>query len=957
MALIDILQDGQTAIELVAEISHRDPETDTESVTYLSRHGTVPSTGPSDTPANQTFPSRLLSIGPIRESLNEDLLFSGLSSYELGGLTVDNTPTSSPPAPGPLDSWINLSFAGKDVVIKAGAQGAAYSTFETIASGTSNGNPTFHGNEISLSLQSVFSKLDVPLIVNRYSGNSSCLKGLTATGAVTRAHNTIYDLTSYTLSGRFRIPVAGLATTATLARKEISATDRNWRVLIGTNNRIEVRASIGGVNTLIGNPTDTFNDNKWRTWVVGVKGGSTSYVMVNGKVLVTTPLTGNPNTSAAILATIVQGMEVNDHVILNSYLTPDEARAFFSSRLEGDETSVVALWRYDDAGGGTVTDYSSSALNATIGGVENTDYVWNPSDLGSPELAGLPMPIVYGDVFNAPLDLIDTVNERDRWHDGLSAAPSTYNTVLTVKVKGVPIAEGVDWDHQPVGDVSLGVIETTSEIDQPATFDTEVDTPGSYPNSIIEFLLVDRGGFDAIADIEQDWLDAMSYLLPSPSSVFVGGSDKTLGGVVGEYLTGIGGHLRLDTPTGKFLPSHLLPAVGPSPVDADDPVLEWVGSPDDIINFGNIANPTSSMSVGCWFKSHRGLQDSSAGLFSIAGLVTKLSSYSLLILADDSLNFNVSGLPSLVSAPFIVKSGVWYFVMGTFDDTANTMSLFLGEQGGSLITVSSAISVTASPGTTANSLDVGNFASGVTGLPHLGSIAHAQVWSKAHTLAQAQTLMDQFEAGTHLVGNEANLLFYAPINDGVNSTTVQNLVGPTAGTISGLCRWAPQLILDFTTAQPNGSIDSISRLIPAGDIEIRYKINHSPLTQSDIAASVTDENALPLKLPYLSLKPDRADIKADFPQTRSILITSPFLRQSAAIYLYNLLSSRFGPDNMLVNVSGISRDGMLLNLTDEIRVIGSHSSLSSGVHFRVVEKSNSLDELTTNLRLALGQIP
>lgn len=567
------------------------------------------------------------------------------------------------------------------------------------------------------------------------------------------------------------------------------------------------------------------------------------------------------------------------------------------------------------------------------------------------------MPIVYGDVFNAPLDLIDTVNERDRWHDGLSVAPSTYNADLTVKVRGVPITEGVDWDHQP--DVSTGVIETTSEIDQPATFDTEVDTPGSYPNSITEFLLVDRGGFNSASDIRLDWLDAMSYLLPTPSGVFVKGSDKTLGGVVGEYLTGIGGHLRLDTPTGKFIPSHLLPPVGPSPVDADDSVLEWVGSPDDGIDFGDIANPTSHMSLACWFKTHRGFQDATAGLYLQAPMINKngaSTGYRLLIHALGNLEFSYANVATIsLATPRAIKPEVWYFVLASFNDTTNVANLYLGELGGAMIQVGSVTGSAAVPATNTLPLLIGNDQPG--NFPFLGSIAHAQVWSKAHTLAEAQTLMDQFEAGTPLVGNEANLLFYAPINDGVGSTTVQNLVGPTTGTISGLCRWAPQLILDFTTAQPNGSIDSLSRLIPAGDIEIRYKVNHSPLTQSDIAASVTDENALPLKLPYLSLKPDRADIKDDFSQTRSILLTSPFLRQSAAIYLYNLLSSRFGPDNMLVNVSGVSRDGMLLNLTDEIRVIGSHSSLSSGVHFRVVEKSNSLDELTTNLRLALGQIP
>lgn len=962
MALIDILQDGQTAIEFVAEISHRDPETDTESVTYLSRHGTVPATGPSDTPPNQTFPSRLLSLGPIRESLNEDLLFSGLSSYELGGLTINNTPTSSSPAPGPLDSWLNLSFAGKDVVIKAGAQGAAYSTFETIATGTSNGNPTFQENEISLDLQSVFAKLDIPLIVKRYTGIPTLFDFLTATGVVTVTRIAAYDLSRFMGMIRFRSSAAPSATVRLFA-KLVSGTNNNYQINLLTTGVIQYLASSSGAGDI--NIVSTVNlcDDKLHTIIFARDSSNFTYLLIDNKLIGTDVPSGAADLSVANIqfgfrGSGTQKVSVQDARLYSTYLSSDEAIAVSSTFVDGTETGLVGSWKFDDNGGATITDYSSNANNGTAGGVENTNFAWSPSDVGDPELAGLTMPIVYGDVFNAPLDLIDTVNERHRWHDGLSLALTTYSVELTVKVKGVPIAVGVDWDHQPIGNKSFGVIETTSEIDQPATFDTEVDTPGSYPNAVIESLLVDRGGFNNAADIRLDWLDAMSYLLPSPSGVFVKGSDRTLSQVVGEYLTGIGGHMRLDMPTGKFLPSHLLPPVGPSPVDEDDSVLEFVGNSEDSIDFGNIANPTSSMTLACWFMSHRGLQDSSAGSFSVSPLIDKLGSYELLIMSDGAIGFGITSVGSgtLFSGVFTVKPNTWYFLLATFDDTANTRNIFMAERGGTLVSIAGETSVVGSPSTNSNSLTIGGRPN--SNLPHLGSISHAQVWSKAHTLAQAQTLMDQFEAGTPLVGNEANLLFYAKINDGVGSTTVQNLVGPTTGTISGLCRWAPQLILDFTTSQPNGSIDSISRLIPAGDIEIRYNVNHSPLTQSDIAASVTDEDALPLKRPYLTVKPDRADIKADFPQTRSILLTSPFSKQSAAVYLYNLLSARFGPDNMLVNVSGISRDAMLLSLTDEIRVIGSHASLSSGVHFRVVEKFNSsLDELTTNLRLALGQIP
>lgn len=967
MALIDILQDGVTEIDFVVQISNRDPDTNVESTVYLSRHGTVLSTGPSDTPANTTFPARVLSLGPIRESLSEDLLFSGASQFEIGDIVINNTPTS--PGAGPYDSWLGLSFSGRSVVIKAGAQGAAYSTYETIASGVVRGEPVFSGNEISFSIQSAFSRLDIPLLVNRYSGNPSCLALISSSAAATAPYNAAYDLTSFTLAVAFRAAAIPSANVRLMA-KFLATTNNNFmtRVLSGSGT-VDFTLSIAGVDTNVNGPTVNYCDGKWHTSVLSVLGGQLAYSMIDGKVVRSITITGNPNTPNTSIQYIVRGsgtnrIDVQNGILISTYLTPDEARSLIATRLEGDETAVVALHRFDDGGGGVVNDYSPTNNDATISGTITTHYTWEPSDLGMIEQQGLPMPIVHGDVFNAPLTLIDSVLERHRWHDGRSSYLPTYNPVVTVKVRGVEIVEGVSWDHQPVGDESTGVIETTSEIDQPATFDTEVTTPGSYPSVILESLMVDRGGFNNAADIRLDWLDAMSYLLPSPSGVFVPGSSGSglLSEHISRYLQGIVAHVRLDQSTGKFLFSHLLPPVGPGPVNNTDPVLEFVGNSDDGIDFGNIANPTGSMSLACWFKSHRGLQDSTSGLYSVVPLIDKQGSYELTIMSDGAIGFSITSVGSgtLFSPAFVVKPNTWYFLLATFDDTANTRNIFMSEIGKTLISIAGETGVVGSPSTNTNALTLGSRQS--ANLPLLGAMCHAQVWSKAHTLAQAQTLMDQFEAGTPLVGNEANLLFYAPINDGVGSTTVQNLVGPTTGSINyppfgtALNRWAPQLTLDFTSAEPGGEITSLSRMIPAGDIEVRYAPNHSPLTQADISASVADDDAIPLKRPYLSTFLERKEVKDDHKQTRSILVESPFLNKSAAAYLLNLLSTRFGERNLQVSISGVSRNAMLLNATDEVRVISNHSELQSGVNFRVVGKSNSLDELSTNLTLALGKL-
>jgi hypothetical protein len=61
-----------------------------------------------------------------------------------------------------------------------------------------------------------------------------------------------------------------------------------------------------------------------------------------------------------------------------------------------------------------------------------------------------------------------------------------------------------------------------------------------------------------------------------------------------------------------------------------------------------------------------------------------------------------------------------------------------------------------------------------------GAIQEVRVWGYARTQAQLQSAMN-----SHLVGNEANLLQYLPLNEGPGNTTVRNLVsGASSGTFT-----------------------------------------------------------------------------------------------------------------------------------------------------------------------------
>lgn len=948
MALIDILRDGVTQIDYVVEITYRNPATDTVTTIYLSRHGTVPGTGPSDTPPNESFPGRVLSLGPLSETLDNDLNLSGPARYEIGNVKIDNTPTS-PTSGGPYDAWASYSFAGRKMVIWAGAQGAAFSTYEIIRTATVRGEPLFVGTEIDFGLQSTLSRLDIPLIVNRYTGNPSSVRMKNSSTIATAPHTAAYDLSSFTIAISFRTSTApSSGNIVYLMSKALSGTNNNWIMYID-NTVLSVSLSVGGVSTVVASPSISgYVDGKWHTVALAAKSSETVYCMIDGVLIATLAISGIPDRPTTDLnyglrSSFTQNVDIQDGIIFNTYLTPDEARSLISTRLIGDETGLVALHRFDDGGGAAVSDYSLTNNDATLLGTSPTDYEWISSGRGMPEQAGSPMPIIYGDVFNAPLDLIDSSLEHHRWHDGESSAISTYNTTLTVKSQGVPLTPVTDWNF--VTNSSSGEISTTDEIGQPATFDTSNDIPGSYPNAVIEHLMTERGGFNNAADINLNWLDAISRLMPVKTSVYIG-EDAGLGDKLGSYVSGLGAHVRLERETDKFIFSQVLPAIGPGPYASDEPVLEFIGGPTDAVNFGDIANPTSSMSVACWFRSLRGLQVPASG-YSNTALVSKDSGsggYYLQQTSTGGIEFFIRNLGSLGTDHFVVKPGRWYFVMGTFDDAADTMKIFLGELGGSLIEISSRTLV-GSPTTTAVDLTVGGNGSYVM----IGGICHVHVWSKSHTLAQAQSLMN-----TPPVGNEASLLFYAPMNDGVDSGLVVNqLVGSTTGTIEGLCRWSPQLTIDLTISD-NGDITSFGQVIPAGDIDVEYAINYSPMSQSDIP-SVSDEDALELKLPSKHLRLIRQSVKDDYEQTRTISVTSPLTERIAAAYLVNLLGNRFNPGRLTADVSDIHRDAMLLNLTDEVRVKSYQYGLSSGVHFRVASKTNDLSTLMTSLKLALGR--
>lgn len=941
-SLSDLLTKTSKEIEFVVEISRRNVLTDVEDIYYASKLGTVPDTGSGDTPPNKTFPPLLDDPGTISVSLSEDLLFSGISQATIGGIRLKND-VDSPTGVGLFDDWSSVySFGGRDLVIRAGEPLAAYSTYEIVYKGKIRQEPIVTADDVTFELQSPMERLDVPLRVNRYLGIPTGVKWLTATGSASAAHIAAYNLTSFTLIHRFCVHSNPTAL-ATIWLKQISFSDRNFYGFMNTLGNLECHASIGGVDKTLLSSGEDWADGLWHTVVWGLLDKTTTYLMIDGAVVdeETAQLTGSVDVQTAAVSfgiNLVNGTSL-DVAIVNSYLGPDEARVFTANAIESDATGVVASWRCDDNGGGTITDYSPNGNDATLSGVVNTDYEWAPSDLGTPEWAGKLMPAVHGIVFNAPLHYHDTIRERLRGHDGIADPGFEFTEVRS---RGAILTEPADYS-----DLGDGIIEAVGELDEPTNYDADCVEESRYPYAVTRALCLNRGGFET-SDLNANWSSSFSTLLPVKSGILIQ-DNQNLSAAMSWFLRGLSAHARYEPTASEFIFHHLLPPIGVGPYGSEKAVVEFTGDGTSKIDFGNIANPTGSITLACWVKTFRGLTDVTAGSFGSSPLISKISGlgigYGLSVGSDGTISFYLSGVGELVTtSPFTLKLGTWYFICAVFDNSLDTQTIYIAAQGDTPVIVAVATGRTGTPTTSSIPLYVGNNSAGLT--PHAGSIVYPQVWGKAHSAAQVTALMSAMPTGP-----TTDLLMFAPLTDGPDAgTTVSELALGGTGTMSGLLRWAPKLVVDLSLAA--NTEFSERALMPLSKLRMLYRKNYDVLTQADIALGVSQDTSRNLKTGFSELSLSLPDVLGDYLDTRAFeSIESPLYDESAARYVFNLMLDRFRPGRRYGVLSGLSRDGLLLDLTDEIKIISSRHDLSSGAHFRIVNKTSRLSDLESDFHL------
>lgn len=958
MALDDILAEPESTLEWAVELSSVKRSDGTAKTWYYTTLGRE--TLSTDTPASTTMQPYLKGLGQVSQTLQGDQLFSGLAPGTVGEILLRQSGDTT----DQLDDLLDYTFAGYTATIKVGkASATSYSAdFFTFRTAVIDAEPTLSANAASFRLQSVLARLLAePLIVDRYVGIPTCVNGLTTTGSASAPYISAYDLTSFTLMARWNI-TSNPATFPAFTHKQNSGTDRNW--FFGINNsggKVLCQASIGGVSTTFHLSTADYCDGNYHVGVWSVQNATTSYLMVDGEVDSTFTPSGAVALPAA--ANVMKASYVGkllDVRIYSHYMPPDEARAWAAVRSDGDDLGCVGLWRFDDNTGTTANDYSSNNNDAPISGVVNTDWAWAESDLGEPELAGQPYPVVVGEVLNAKAHLIDQARERYRGNNSATGWHSSgSNTNLTVRSRGVVLTGG-GTDYTAPSDGGGGVFSMTAAEDEPVTFDLRSSGTAEesfYVSDVADDLV---SGYTRIAssDIDLDRVSALRVLCPWLAGYWTDTDATVQQGL--DALLASSGLCYYENNSGDLYMDMVLPPLGYGVLTVDVGLAASIdGACLDMRGGGGVtftgctASPTAVISIGAWFKTN--IIDQTG--YALGGSEPNVGSITIVNVGNVHLYFQAVGTNAgkircsiggtISSTPVgLIQAGRWYYIGMRYTDATNVLNFFVGDEDGTWTT---AIETTnAGVATSGTTYVVGSTTGGKDAW---SSVRDVSVLSTEHSLSGFVALSSTARVQTGY--NSTTMPFWAPLNEG-DGSPVEKQANVT-GTMSGP-QWAPKVAVNLDDT-PSVSLSNYHYLMPAWKVVVRYARNQLPMSDADIATSVTQSNRLDLRREWKSAS-WRSDTARDrYKGSRSIELDSPITDRESAQRLVRALATKFSDSRTAGDLSfppglAVSRRAMGLRLNDEVGVISANRyGLSAGKSFRVVV--TQFDPMNLTARLAL----
>ncbi len=975
--------DPSADLETTLEFERADPSGVISWVCYTNkgpRH-----TGPGDFPPNVDFEPVVLSAGGWSQQLSADALFAAQVIGSMQGLQLRNEPRS-PKGPGPLDDWDGYTFAGRPMTIRMGETRQMHRRFEIVFSPSVVGEPdlgTIGSDDKSVVEVSLGTRLrdgrsrgaprgriaDQQLDVRRYVGIPTGVYMMTSSGSGQAASIPAYDLRSFIVAGRFK--TTGLNNGAgsgagILAARSVSTTDRQFRVNLlwlghATPSRIEVLVSIAGTATSLGVTAARFDDGFDHWWGLGILDATRFYLLVDGEVHLSGAMSGSVDLPASPIA---WGLTAKDGLFWDTrfgeWMDEDQLRSSMSGRLLSPlGLNWVGYWPGDDASGSTATDYSVQANHAALGPVLNTDFRWDPTDNGMPGQTGRPMPLSLGVLFNAKAEQHDALRGRFRINDG--ALPA--GTAATIKARGLVISSGPDYT-QP----APGVVDMVTAQSEPVTYDLNASaTPESeaihVPQMIGDALAARAGATHAEADF--DSFSALRKLLPLRGGVAYSQPPTTE--ALLDLLGPLGAHHFIER-YGRIAAGYLAPPLNPGPYGQEG-LLEFTGTPHRGVtvsahsSYSLQASSTWGLMAWVWFPRlsiDASLSSSfthfPAGMTIIDRYNSAGSGFYLGIDGrDHSIVFGSPGVTGTVTGkhylsfryPFLPHR--WYLIFGAQD--SNTRTIGVGLPGAGVIMDDTSELTTGTMTDPTNiPLRIGHGSLG----SFYGGIAYAIGSSDALTTGAASSVTLTRPASPLPVPPfflvESNYpKFLLPLTDGDGNEALEVVQG-RIGRIDG-ARWCPRQVLDFTFhAEPR--FGGSHRLRPAWRVIEKFRRNSSPVTGADVSSSVSGADRVAIETAYLEAPVQDTGLRDVYLDAREIPLDSVLADQLHASAVGQEIRSRFSPERRVGDARGWRRDGLRLNLTDEVLLKNHRYGLSAGVPCRVASLAPTLAELQASLDIS-----
>jgi hypothetical protein len=949
MTLQSLLDNPSLQVAFIVEIEYRDPDTDTiTSVRYQTPNRNITSEG---------YAAYVLDPGDISYSVELDNLNAangqGIASTGNRPCVLNNTPYALGDD-GPLSYLRSVSLAGRSIIVYAGGVDDIFSSYEILSESTMQGEPVFDdgNNRVEISRESVLDRLKADIDIPSYVGEPGALRHITTSGSAAAADVAAHHVTEFVVAGRFRHPTTTSA--RFIFRRRLSATANNWEVFLSSTGILFARYSSGGVaNALSISSIDRYDDGLFHTWVFGRSNSGHAYLMVNGSIVAESVSAPTPDTPASgiQIGILFDGPgETLDSRIYNKYIPPDEMRSAMLTRATGNESGLVGLYRGDDYTGSTLTDYSSTGADAIIGGTEGIDFDWVTSGLGGEQLAGQSMPCVIGSVYHWPADLVDSVLEVWRVLSNVS-----YHGLPTESVfdEGEELSSGVDYDWSTISsNLDALVYLLAGEAGEPLTarldsltlaLPEEVFGPSAF-STIRETLLLDYGPLTS-AELNTT---PIGSLFPNDIGIYT--RRQSLATILSDVVSGMGSYV-VSNSDNIFRIDTIVPSVSPSPRDSS--CLEMISTEKSksYVKWSSSAGviPTKDFTLAAWIKTLRtsptGIGAGDINIMDLGGSpftapyvswrIQTNSGVPKMLLGTVSPVVNVdTGFGSLLANPWD-----WWFVAVSHDDTSGETKFYAAKDGDALALIGTDLDLALSTAPGSNGVIIGG---GQNHAYFRGSVVEPQIWNGIRTLAELQSSM-----GSPLAGNETDLLFYAPCYT-LDAADLTDSISSEVGTVLGQVHQRPDLTIDLTqTPCPM----TRRNLIPAKSIEVRYRKNYAVLSPSDIAATVTQEDALSLQKEYLSALWKDDEVGEDYKNARDIVVNSPFYDINGANALLRLLQYRYRPGGEIAEIADIERAAMLLLSGDEVRVIGHESDLENGKTYRVIGNHNSTADLKSDLVL------